>query len=519
MKGGGPDAVVSLNAGAGAGGGGGGGPPAGGYITTLDKDGNIKEVPVGCDESGAGGVGADDLELAAGGEAGVPEANPLADFMSTDILTKPFNFVAGSATKSRFNPFRKKSGLLNVLARQSTRNRIVGKNGGLNIINSAEGKSHKFFKDIFISIIDLNWGWIFFMFAAAFFLSWLGFAVIWYGTFYIHGDFDPDNLERAKNKTFRVCADNIEGFTSCFLFSLETQHTIGYGGRATTEECPFAIIVMSLQSILGVIIQACMAGIIFAKFTVPRARGETIVYSKNAVITKRNGALYLLCRVSDLRKSSLLEAHVRMVCIKKEITEEGEVIPYQQSDLECGSESDGTNDRVLILWPTTIAHKIDEESPFWEMGPRDLLGSHFEVIVTLEGVTEETGNTIQVRTSYLPNEILWGHHFDNNILNFDKKISSWVVAHYIINKTETNDTPRISAKQLDRRKRSSSNRHSSAGVSVTSDSRSEESPNKHRTISILSSGNGGGGGTNGSGGGGGGGGVTYTPAGDGPVRK
>ena len=123
------------------------------------------------------------------------------------------------------------------------------------------------------------------------------------------------------------------------------------------------MIVMSSQSILGVIIQACMAGIIFAKFTVPRARGETITFSKNAVISMRNGALYLLCRVSDLRKSSLLEAHIRMVTIKKVVTEEGESIPYQQSDLECGIEADGSNDRCLILWPTTIAHKIDEVSP------------------------------------------------------------------------------------------------------------------------------------------------------------
>ena len=44
-----------------------------------------------------------------------------------------------------------------------------------------------------------------------------------------------------------------------------------------------------------------------------------------------------------------------------------------------------------------------QDSPFYEMGPRDLLSSQFEIIVTLEGVTEETGNTIQVRSSYLPN--------------------------------------------------------------------------------------------------------------------
>ena len=83
---------------------------------------------------------------------------------------------------------------------------------------------------------------------------------------------------------------------------------------------------MATQSIIGVIIQACLAGIVFAKFTVPRKRGSTIVFSKNAVITMRNGALYLIARVCDLRKSSLLEAHVRMVIIRKEVTDEGELM-------------------------------------------------------------------------------------------------------------------------------------------------------------------------------------------------
>lgn len=81
------------------------------------------------------------------------------------------------------------------------------------------------------------------------------------------------------------------------IFSLKSSFVIKC--RSTTEQCPFAIIVMSLQSILGVIIQACMAGIIFAKFTVPRNRGETIVFSKNAVITMRNGSLYLVRKMQS----------------------------------------------------------------------------------------------------------------------------------------------------------------------------------------------------------------------------
>ena len=40
--------------------------------------------------------------------------------------------------------------------------------------------------------------------------------------------------------------------------------------------------------------------------------------------------------------------------------------------------------------------QIDNESPFYTMTPRDILAAQFELVVTLEGVTEETGNTIQV---------------------------------------------------------------------------------------------------------------------------
>ena len=47
--------------------------------------------------------------------------NPMADVLSADIITKPFSIAAGSAKipHSKFNPFCKKSGLLNVLAKQA----------------------------------------------------------------------------------------------------------------------------------------------------------------------------------------------------------------------------------------------------------------------------------------------------------------------------------------------------------------------------------------------------------------
>ncbi len=47
-------------------------------------------------------------------------AREVSDFMSTDVLTKPFNYVSGMvSTKDGHNPLsrKKKSGILNVLSR------------------------------------------------------------------------------------------------------------------------------------------------------------------------------------------------------------------------------------------------------------------------------------------------------------------------------------------------------------------------------------------------------------------
>ena len=59
--------------------------------------------------------------------------------------------------------------------------------------------------------------------AGSYFVSWLVFAGVWYLIALIHGDLDPLQPEDHK-----VCVENVEDFTSAFLFSVETQHTIGY---------------------------------------------------------------------------------------------------------------------------------------------------------------------------------------------------------------------------------------------------------------------------------------------------
>ena len=100
----------------------------------------------------------------------------------------------------------------------------------------------------------------------------------------------------ASSKEGIPCILEVRDFASCFLFSLETQHTIGYGTRQTTTECPEAMLVMSLQSVLGCLIQAFMVGLVFSKLSRPRNRIKTIIFSHQAVINVRNGQLCLVVR-------------------------------------------------------------------------------------------------------------------------------------------------------------------------------------------------------------------------------
>lgn len=70
---------------------------------------------------------------------------------------------------------------------------------------------------------------------------------------------------------------------------------------------------------------------------------------------------------------------------------------------------------IFLLWPVTVVHKIDIDSPFYNMSPEDIHSTKFEVVTTLVCTTDTTGRLTEARCSYTPNEILWGHRFRNII--------------------------------------------------------------------------------------------------------
>ncbi|KAM9298843.1 ATP-sensitive inward rectifier potassium channel 1-like [Gastrophryne carolinensis] len=296
---------------------------------------------------------------------------------------------------------------INLKEHHRRRTRLVSKDGRCNIeFGHVEEQSRAvFLDDIWTTILDLRWRYKMTIFISAFLGSWFLFGLLWYAVAYLHKDlpeFDPP-----ANQT--PCVENINGLTSAFLFSLETQVTIGYGFRCVTEQCGTAIFLLVFQSILGVIINSFMCGAILAKISRPKKRAKTITFSKNAVISKRGGKLCFLIRVANLRKSLLIGSHIYGKLLRTTVTPEGETIILDQVNIEF--MVDAGNENLFFVSPLTIYHVIDKTSPFFEMSAETLLQHDFELVVFLDGTVEATSATCQVRTSYIPDEVLWGFRF------------------------------------------------------------------------------------------------------------
>ena len=257
-----------------------------------------------------------------------------------------------------------------------------------------------------------------------------------------YGDFHPNNINSAN---YTVCIAGVHSFAGAILFSIETQQTIGYGTRVVKETCYFAIVVMMVQSSMGVLLQSFMVGVVFAKISRPKKRTETLIWSREAVICLRDGLLTLQCRVGDMRKSHIVEAHVRMYLIKKRVTLEGEILPLHTYDMSVGF--DRGLDRLFLIWPLVVEHIIDEQSPLYEMSRSDLAHQRFELVVILEGIIESTGMTTQARTSYLPSEILWGYRFER-LITFQRDDGLYRIDYSRFNLTYPVDMITCSAKEL-----------------------------------------------------------------------
>ncbi|KAK2166430.1 hypothetical protein LSH36_39g09012 [Paralvinella palmiformis] len=324
--------------------------------------------------------------------------------------------------------------------------RLVFKDGECNISkNQITKRKRHYMRDLFTTLLEMKWRYNLMLFGCAFVTSWLVFAFLWWIICVAHGDHLAHDDEEERHR----CVANVYSFPTALLYSIETQHTIGYGSRMIEDKCLEAFLLLMIQSCFGVFIQSLLTGVIFAKLSRPKRRAKTMMFSKNAVICQRDDELFLLFRVGDMRKSPIIQTSIKAVMVKSRYTKEGELIPLCQFPLELETEtsSSPSENFLLLSWPITIVHRINECSPLWEISAERLLQEQFEIVVILEGTIESTGMLAQMRTSYLPGEILWGQRFAP-LFAFWKDRGQYQVDFTQFNATIPIETPECSAKEL-----------------------------------------------------------------------
>ncbi|CAL8268157.1 unnamed protein product [Merluccius merluccius] len=290
---------------------------------------------------------------------------------------------------------------------RSLHTRLVTKDGHCNIeFGNIEYSNHfAFLLDFWTTFVEIRWRFVLLFFVASFTGSWFVFSLLWYWVAKSNGDLGGQN----RTEEHVRCIDNVHGLTTAFLYSLETQTTIGYGGRALTGHCVGTVALIVVQSLVGVFINCFMCGVILAKISLPKNRAKTITFSSRAVVCLRKGSLCLLIRVANLRKTLLIGSQIYGKLLRTTATADGETIILDQVDIDFAV--DAGKDNLFFVCPLTLYHVIDRRSPFYELSADTLPQQDFELVVFLDGVAESTSNSCQVRTSYVPGEIQWGYSF------------------------------------------------------------------------------------------------------------
>ncbi|MGZ3460351.1 MAG: ion channel [Archangium sp.] len=186
-------------------------------------------------------------------------------------------------------------------------------------------------------------------------------------------------------------------FVDAFFFSVQTMGTIGYGAMYPQTQAANTLVVA--ESIVGLLITAVCTGLVFAKFSLSRAR---VQFSRNVVISPLNGVPTLMFRLGNERGNQIVNAEFRVVLVRTERTAEGSTF-YRSYDLTL------VRDRALSLSRSWNAlHVIHGDSPLYGQTPESLEAQEVELQVMVLGIDDITMQGLHASHRYFARHILWG---------------------------------------------------------------------------------------------------------------
>lgn len=252
---------------------------------------------------------------------------------------------------------------------------------GLKIVTV--GLKRKPFEDVYHSILVRPW-WQFVLLTA------VGFIVLnlFFAVFY---RLEPGCILNARP----------DSFEDCFYFSVQSLATIGYG--AMSPATPYGHIVVTLEALVGMLGVAIVTGLTFAKFSRPTSR---VIFSEKIVLAPRNGVMHLMFRMGNARRNMVLEAHLRVILLVEDISDEGLVM---RVPLDLSLVRDRTP-MFALSW--TAMHKIDATSPFFgDDAMAKLRAKKAEIYLSLMGFDETFAQSIHARFRYRLEDIVRAARF------------------------------------------------------------------------------------------------------------
>jgi inward rectifier potassium channel len=183
-----------------------------------------------------------------------------------------------------------------------------------------------------------------------------------------------------------------------FFFSVQTFSTVGYGG--IQPDALAANLVMTAESVTGLLAVALVTGLVFARFSHPMA---DIVFSRHALMAPYRGIRAFEFRIANSRRNQIVDLEARVILAHLDPKAPGKRL-FEQLTLEREKVS-----FFPLSW--TVVHPVDDASPLVGVDAGGLEAMDAEFLILLSGFDETFSQIVHTRSSYKAREILWGVNF------------------------------------------------------------------------------------------------------------
>ena len=190
------------------------------------------------------------------------------------------------------------------------------------------------------------------------------------------------------------------GALAYFYFSIETLATVGYGDMH--PQTNYGHLIATVEIFTGMSFLAVMTGLVFARFSRPRAR---FVFADHAVITRHEGQQTLMIRMANARHNTVSRANARLWVIRAERTKEGDQL-RRFYDLKLDRSE---HPMFVLSW--MLFHVIDKESPLHGATESDLAEGDALFVLNVSGLDDSSAQQLYARHVYSWRDIRWRHRY------------------------------------------------------------------------------------------------------------